>query len=469
MASSNVELTDLIVFVSGKYTFYGVLKDFYREIFRNVKKETTESSYNSDYNRVILPEMTKEKPIESYTLEDYEGIISRIREKGKYSESTIIRYRYLIRAVVRLAAEKGLCEDVLYGSEFSISPSETPERAAKKELVTNRKSLSVREDTMLYKELMTEPMQSGERMGLALMYCLGLRNEEACGLRYDAIRRMNLYPDCYYAQVYQSINSETGEVHIGGKTPNMYRLIPIPDRLYWLIHERARQLRQTLGDAVDKCCIACQGDKYELPCLSRHLTAAGRLLLRKIHVNEDVVSYIDRELHRDAKAMGLREKDPTTYLLRRNLGTHLYFLGLDEAEIQYIMGHGIEDPYIIRNHYENEELLYGIHRKMKNRPLLNDSYPYETVVGINSGHCYHEVSSEPEVQLSVSPNKQSVLQLSLSCDEPCASIEIDAKSAVKMQLIEVPPHTRKISRRSNIIETYHNTYKKAVAQSQRQK
>ena len=167
--------------------------------------------------------------------------------------------------------------------------------------------------------------------------------------------------------------------------------------------------------------------------------------------------------------MDLREKDPTTYLLRRNLGTHLYLLGLDEAEIQYIMGHSIEDPYIIRNHFENEDLLYEIYRKMKNRPLLNDSDPYETALEINAGHCYHTVSSEPEVQLSVSPNGQSELQMNLSCDEPCASITVEAKPAVKMQLIKVPPHTKKVSRRTNIIEEYHRTYQKAETCSKRHK
>ena len=121
---------------------------------------------------------------------------------------------------------------------------------------------------------------------------------------------------------------------------------------------------------------------------AEYLTAAGRAVLRKIHVNEDVVSYIDRRLHQDAGDMDLRVKDPTTYLLRRNLGTHLYLLGMNETEIQYIMGHSIEDPYIIRNHFGNEDLLYEIHQKMKNRPFLNDLYPYMCEVGLGDAYRY---------------------------------------------------------------------------------
>lgn len=468
MANDNYELQDRIVRAGGKYTFYGVLKEFYDEIFKNVKAESTRNSYNSIYNRLILPELTEGEAIEAYTLEDYESVIDRIKEKGNYSEATIGTYRYLIRTVVRLAAAKGICEDVLFGSEFSLPPAEKPERAAEKEMVVNRKSLSVREEAALYDELMDDPLQSGEKMGLALMYCLGLRNEEACGLKYGAIRCMSRYPECFYAQIFQSINSETGEEHIGGKTSNMYRYVPVPDRLLRMINQRAKHLEEVCGEHVGDYYIACQGDRYQDQCVSRHLTAAGRVLLRKIRVNEDIVSYIDRRLHQDAGDMDLRVKDPTTYLLRRNLGTHLYLLGLNEAEIQYIMGHSIEDPYIIRNHFGNEDLLYEIHQKMKNRPLLNDTYPYKCELGLDDAHRYHHVFSAPEVHLSAASQEKSTLLLNLMCDEPCAKIEIKAPHKVRTEVITTPPHAKSLSRKTNIIEKYHEVYKKPITGRERQ-
>ena len=462
MASKNYELQDNIVRAGGKYTFYGVLKEFYGEIFKNAKAESTRNSYNSIYNRLILPELTAERAIETYTLEDYEGVIDRIKEKGSYSEATIGTYRYLIRAVVRLAAAKDICEDVLFGTEFSIPPTEKPERATEKELVVNRKSLSAREEAALYDELMVDPMQTGEKMGLALMYCLGLRNEEACGLKYGAIRGMSRHPECFYAQIFQSINNETGEEHIGGKTSNMYRYVPVPDRLLWMINQRAHRLEEACGERVDEYYIACRGDQYKEQCVSRHLTAAGRAVLRKIHVNEDVVSYIDRRLHQDAGDMDLRVKDPTTYLLRRNLGTHLYLLGMNETEIQYIMGHSIEDPYIIRNHFGNEDLLYEIHQKMKNRPFLNDLYPYMREVGLGDAYRYHHVASAPEIHLTAASQEKSTLLLNLVCDEPCAEIEINAPHTVRTEVITAPPHAKSLSRRTNIIKKYHGVYKKAT-------
>ena len=69
-----------------------MLKEFYGEIFKNAKAESTRNSYNSISNRLILPELTAERAIETYTLENYEGVIDRIKEKGSYSEATIGTY-----------------------------------------------------------------------------------------------------------------------------------------------------------------------------------------------------------------------------------------------------------------------------------------------------------------------------------------------------------------------------------------
>jgi hypothetical protein len=47
-------------------------------------------------------------------------------------------------------------------------------------------------------------------------------------------------------------------------------------------------------------------------------------------------------------------------------------LGLTEAEIAYVIGHDIEDPYETRNEFVNEEKLYRIKLKMDQRPLVNE-------------------------------------------------------------------------------------------------
>ena len=60
----------------------------------------------------------------------------------------------------------------------------------------------------------------------------------------------------------------------------------------------------------------------------------------------------------------------TAYLLRRNFATHLKILGLDYPDIQYLLGHCIDDPYIDRPDYTDSKL-FMLSKKMENRPLVN--------------------------------------------------------------------------------------------------
>lgn len=48
------------------------------------------------------------------------------------------------------------------------------------------------------------------------------------------------------------------------------------------------------------------------------------------------------------------EKEVTTYLFRRNFATILYGLGLPLSDIQYYLGHDVEDTDTARNHYTNK-------------------------------------------------------------------------------------------------------------------
>lgn len=421
------KLSDLAVRVGSEYTFLGVLNQYYDEIFSRVKSEETKSAYNSAYNRWILPQLDR-RPIASLTLEDYENVITNIcrSKKGEpFKEGTLAHFRYLMRTVEKKAVALGLCEDVLFGTSFVISPNEDQPTTLEREYVKNPKSLKSTEEIALFGEIMINPRQEGEKMGLALMYALGLRNEEACAVRFSSIVEMKHHPGCYYAVIMESIDS-SGSSNLGGKTKNMFRMIPVPDRLLSLIREREKFLREVYGSEHDLSSffIACRGESHDIPCLSRDLTAAGRSILRKTKISEMVLAYIDREMQ-DAetlKRMGLREKDPTTYLLRRNLGTHLYVLGLSESEIQYIMGHTIENDYA-RNDFENEDLLYDIWLKMRNRPLFHDTYPCEEAHHIDAAHSTWSLPLMPEAHLALHTDGepcQTVVHI-VSAEPNCSS------------------------------------------------
>ena len=155
---AEIELYDDLVWVESKITFYGVLEEYYDELFRRCS-DATRSQYNSSYNRHILPPLSG-RPLEDCELEDFEAIIETIENEKKYSLSTIQHYRYLIRTVVKCAVDKKLCSrDVLFGSIFSLSPSAQVDGEKTKEFVRLRKSLTTKEEFLVCQRLLDSPFQ----------------------------------------------------------------------------------------------------------------------------------------------------------------------------------------------------------------------------------------------------------------------------------------------------------------------
>ena len=464
-------LDEYAVRVENKYTFFGVLDEHYDYLFRNCN-DVTRGGYNRDYNRYILPDLAG-RTMEECELEDYEAIIEKVINDGK-KPSTVQRYRYLIRTVVRCAVENGICEDILFGSIYSLPPDEEKGKTKKKEFVRNRKSLRVKEEIRLFRELMLEPTQEGPRMGLALMFALGLRNGEACGLKFGAIRPMVSDPDNYCTWVYETTEGETSRLKTGGKTKNASRILPVPPKLLELLQKRKEFLQQEIEAgtillspeegifSIDDLPIACQKSDYTARCTSRHLTAAGRLLLKEIQISEDAVSYIDRELQNPENRieMGVTEKDPTAYLLRRNLGTHLHILGFSESEIQYFMGHEMEDIYAERNEFTNEEHLHLMREKLQNRPLFNANYPCEELISISEDLPSIQRDNVHTARIQFVADKEAAAMLRITASEVQDPVKVQVKTTKKGKgkLTLVPSPQGELRRTVNVLQQYHRAY-----------
>ena len=361
--------------------------------------DKTQEDYWKDYEKYILPDLDH-IPLAALTREDFEAVLERLPERkkaeGRVCNARTIRHiTVLILYVLQTADEKGICPNVWWGSVHCYADTKDEEELTEKELVRLRKSLTAHEEVRIAERILQDPMQSGTNMGLAIMYCAGTRNGEACGDDYGDIRPMDCDADQYCLWQYKV--EEDGLQRYGGKSENAVRVIPIPAVLKALILARRENLidmvisgdilvegaahpleRAEAARIVDRLPIACEDGDYTKRCNSNKLSAAGTALLRKVQVEQDLLGLIDRDIRRPGRTEeGIREKDPTAYLLRRNLGTHLYVLGLDDSEIQYIMGHELEDIQDRRNDYRNEELLLPIALKMARRPIVNsaDSTP----------------------------------------------------------------------------------------------
>ena len=454
-----------------KYTFYGVLVTFYDELFIRCNAKTR-SAYNRQYNNYILP-LIGDGIMEKLELEDYERVVEAVRANG-LKPVTVQHYRYLIRTVVRCAVEKGFCQDVLFGSIYSLPPNERKEVANKKEFVRNKKSLDAKEEKRLFERIMTDPKQEGPRMGLALMFGLGLRNNEACGLKFRDIKEMNMYPGNYCVWVYETTVGATNKLKVGGKTRNAPRVLPIPPVLYDFLMARKAFLQEEADNgrilfseetgirSIEDLPIACQKSDYKVHCSSPHLTTCGRLVLCDMKMSEDKLAYIDAQLQDDEwrAATGISEKDPTAYLLRRNLATHLHILGLTESEIQYYMGHDMGDRYADRNEYTNEEHLYTILQKLRNRPLFNKKYPHEETLVLKSGGNALQRDHVHAAQFSIDEADVEVT-IAAKADEPNDPIQIliDESEAVYAEAIIYTDPTTETKRTINVNEVYQRAYK----------
>ena len=415
-----------------EYTFYGVYQEFYADVARNWKASSTKHSNDLTYDRIIfrIPDHDK-KPISSYTREDYDAIIDGMIEKGQgeegepyqaYAESTLNDYRRLIYYVVEVAAEKGLCDNVLWESFFNPKVSSGDvETVAKRELLS--KSLTIPQEKAVAQVLLSDPLQSGQNMGLLLMYALGLRNAEACAVNFGDIRPMQTHPECQVVWIYKTTGYDSSNSKLGGKTKNADRIIPIPDRLAAIIEERRQYLQVHTDLAVDKLPIACVGDHWEQRCFGSHLTAAARELFQSIKMAAAQLAFVDLAIRNDEE-FPFEEKDPTAYLFRRNFGTHLHILGLTEAEIAYIIGHDIEDPYETRNEFVNEEKLYRIKLKMDQRPLVNERYANAPPQAVFAGQ---RVTVDGTVKLKF-PASQTKTKLHLSAKEPTDTVRVKLMS-----------------------------------------
>ena len=456
-------MTEWKCFVGEKHTFYGIYCDYYEDIAAHWDAESTQRSNYLRYCNQIIPLLPKhdETAISSYTREDYEAVIQTLVKRGQdtkgklyipYKESTLQIVRRLMYSVVSVAAKHGECDNVLW--ESSLNPDVATDNAAEKATQAMlSKSLTIPQELAVANALLSNPLQSGQHMGLMLMYSLGLRNAEACAVDFSDIKPMQTHPECMVAWIYKTTGYDTNATRLGGKTQNADRIIPLPDKVADLIQARRQHLERHLGISVENYPIVCIDETWETRCSARQLTAAARLLFQNIEMQAAQLASITEDLEAEASSpdngLPFEEcKDPTAYLFRRNFGTHLHILGLSEPEIEYIIGHDIEDPYETRNEFINEEKLFRIKQKMGRRPLVNsDSSQIVQHIDIGSW-----TPIDHSTRLCV-PTESCRIEVHLTANEPTDNIEVN---------LATRPQTMRIQSTLNRLTTKVDEYERSV-------
>ena len=394
-------------------TFCGVLEDLYLVIARNWNDETMEK-YDRDYNNVILPHIDNHntKIISSYTIDDCDKILSKIQDDGyiskgtraEYSESTMNHFKNLIYSVFLFASNAGYCRDFLWGTKYEINVERETLAVQSKTVI--KKSLSIEQEKKLIYILMESLRANGKRIALLLMFVLGLRDGEACGLDFGDIYEIPYYKGCYVAVIKQSTIPDSNKLQSSGKTWNTGRRIPIPKKVADFLLERRSIIERIIKDNnlelnINKLPVAADCDLYrDLPDIGKRLkaddvTEEARSVFKQTGIESEVLASLEIEMEEESARLEISESNVTAYLLRRNFATHLKILGVDYPDIQYLLGHCIEDPYINRPDYTDGKL-YQLSKHMAYRPLVN--YNADDHVKL-SGFCEEQFSGRKTISI----------------------------------------------------------------------
>lgn len=374
-----------------KLNFVGAVQRYF-EFINQDNKESTNDTYMDFYNNNIFPYVNYGKPVESFDIDYVDDLIRKIQQKNEYRDSTIYS---TIRHLMYDPCKCFFNEFYPENNPFEINPtdfrrggdgSESQESA----ILSIVKSLTVEEEKKVFQILLADPRtDKGEYLGLAVMFFTACRNNEACGLNYGDILEMINYPNCFYIQITKSVEYRTNTLKSGGKTQNAFRRLPLVSIFKEYLDERIDFLSSNVRFPLEEngnvyktvydLPIVCRGNKYGTRCNSDDLTIAGRRFLRdEVGIKKSRIAGIMVSISEDKDTeYDLGEKDVTTYLLRRNMATHLYTLGLTVLESQYFMGHKMEGTALKRSDFGDETFLYEIWKKVQKHPLnqeQNHSY-----------------------------------------------------------------------------------------------
>ena len=370
--------------------------------------------YDRDYNNVILPHIDNHntKIISSYTIDDCDKILSKIQDDGyiskgtraEYSESTLNHFKNLIYSVFLFASNAGYCRDFLWGTKYEINVERETLAVQSKTVI--KKSLSIEQEKKLIYILMESLRANGKRIALLLMFVLGLRDGEACGLDFGDIYEIPYYKGCYVAVIKQSTIPDSNKLQSSGKTWNTGRRIPIPKKVADFLLERRSIIERIIKDNnlelnINRLPVAADCDLYrDLPDIGKRLkaddvTEEARSVFKQTGIESEVLASLEIEMEEESARLEISESNVTAYLLRRNFATHLKILGVDYPDIQYLLGHCIEDPYINRPDYTDGKL-YQLSKHMAYRPLVN--YNADDHVKL-SGFCEEQLSGRKAISI----------------------------------------------------------------------
>lgn len=446
MADFNTILTKFpTLTATGDRTFAGVLVDYF-DIQDGVPpindgwNENTQREYVNDFCYRLLPAIAKHRAIKDLEERDFVDAINAImRNNPHFNEDRRLHYIHLVETVYYAGVERNQYEDKLgWRGGYLISQNGNGELINAKKIAVTPKSLSAdmeRKVLAWYKAL--DPTTArGEEVGLAISLFCGTRNNEACGADYGSIHIITedetVYP---FLRITQTTTLHSNELKLGGKTGNVFRIIPLPMHLYSFLMTRKEHIEvQMKGSDIavsnvlpdpNSLPIACKGYNYTERSKADDLSKKGHELFDYLKLKEDDEKSVENEWRRyKLEELNLFESDPTTYLFRRNYATYLHCLGLTEGECQYLMGHEVESATDYRNFYNEEDTLLRLWRKLASHPYCTYISGRKSVTQLCFKKGFAQTQGNANNVVALTPDKPGTLLLEITCCEAFDDIAV---------------------------------------------
>ncbi len=452
--------------LTGVFNFY--FDDIQKE---NGCNEETISSYRRDYMNAIIPCISPDKAVQTYSDDDIEALFKRIKKKNNYNQSTIdSRIRHLIFDPINKYAEdpRNPYRDFFWGSysKFGRFNKDNPDKILFRKI---RKTLTIKEEIKAFRFLLTDPeTKIGQLIGLAIMFFTAIRENEACGLNWGDLFEMRKHKGHYYLLIHETSMINSSDLKAWTKTRNGQRKVPLVKVLYDFLIRRRQYVfdrllesgmdEKTAEEAMQTMPIVCQGDDFCKRCWTGILSKAGKDFLREeIKLSEEEYAGLAQCRLKAYGTDGVIEGDVTTYLLRRNMATHLKTLGLNMKQIQYYMGHDIEGSVLKRPDYQDEDHLYAIDILLQKHPLNNLEGYSESVIVDDA--CELSGASNYSITLSPDHRKYLVSIVNMEFDDPI-EITINGEPC-RVQISELSDNSP-LSEEINIVKAIDEAYRKKL-------
>ena len=475
---ARVEANFPLYTTSGKLTFSGALIRYFgddRYADGAVSKgwsDETAREYLIDYINTVLPAIRRvgtEIAIESFTNEIIERIHDEIKNIRPKAEEQRLTHYYRLVSKTYLAAVNG--EGFIqraYPDDYEEGKSKAVKKRGTRLLL--KKSFGMEEEIKLIKWIKKLDMEKakGEDIGLMLMFLFGLRNGEACGLTFGDIQDLPNGMKAFYIKQTTAAGSKT--VRIGGKTKNAFRVIPIYPFAFEILQKRKSYMSSILPSddsaeknfmKVEKLFIA-NGHNITDNLSASDLSAAGKKLFNIIlgydSESDKRIMALSEDFSSKLRDAGIDEKDPTTYLFRRNFATHLGNLGMESRQIQYLIGHDIEEEGYQRSYFSSGDELENICSIMAKHPF---QFIYDNI-HFEDGKSHHHLENTYSFK---HPGETVFIQI--IANETYDNVRIKSSfNGLKGAVFSIP-HMVDIRKTVNINEAVYGVYADALARENR--